>query len=86
MFIFFLCFCLEADENLRDFSGRKPGQYKINKTQIGIKDSHSEYNVEKIKRIGLLSKRSSFLRKAHIKPNYSIKLSSFSGSYDVSEC
>lgn len=52
---------------MRDFSGRKPTQYKINKEQIGIKDAHSEYinRIEAFNRNGTkLTKRSSIFRKS----------------------
>lgn len=76
----------DANENIRDFSGRKPCQYKINKIDTCIKDQRSEYTYEKNKRNGILLKRNSFLRKCYNKPNPNnfMLLSARSGSYKLS--
>ncbi|KAF5279104.1 hypothetical protein FQA39_LY05782 [Lamprigera yunnana] len=34
-----------ANPNIRDFSGRKPNQYKVKNIQMANKDTYSEYNV-----------------------------------------
>lgn len=57
---------LEADPNIRDFSGRLPAQYKTSQPEMGIKDNYSEYkNLTRPKHDSQakLVKHHSFLRK-----------------------